>query len=169
MKTIEEYIKEIKPVALKFSLHAEAYYSGNEYNEDVIMLISDYEKYIKNNVAVMDCNEYGNDGTVITIPDLDGKYSEVDGFVSVEYITEDDILNGIEADEDGDKLSNYLFNSDDSVKEQVDINYTNYIKGLDIKRELRFKVESSIYEEVKQFLQDMNIDSWKVLLQEKNS
>lgn len=77
---------------VKINLYAEAYYSGAEYSEDVVISRNLYEK-IKGELDEYDYGKHDDDAREICVGELDGKHSETSGYAAIEEFSEDEIQN----------------------------------------------------------------------------
>lgn len=88
---------------VKLNVYAEAYYSGATYEEDVVISKNLYEK-IKTELDEYD-SENNENARGIYVGELDGKHSEVEGELSVEIYSEDEVGDySWDLNEDGDSL-----------------------------------------------------------------
>ena len=76
---------------VKLNVYAEAYYSGATYEEDVVISKSLYEK-IKTELDEYD-SENNENARGVYVGELDGKHSEVEGDLSVEVYSEEEIAD----------------------------------------------------------------------------
>lgn len=138
---------------VKLNVYAEAYYSGGTYEEDVIISKSLYEK-IKT-----DLDEYNSENNEnargVYVGELDGKHSEVEGDLSVEIYSEDDIADcNWNLNEDGDML--YYKVKDICDEKDLDLDediksVQDYLKNVDSYVEISIMVKKSNVEKVKEY------------------
>ena len=142
---------------VKLNVYAEAYYSGATYEEDVIISKSLYEK-IKT-----DLDEYNSENNEnargVYVGELDGKYSEVEGDLSVEIYSEDDIADcNWNLNEDGDML--YYKVKDICDEKDLDLDediksVQDYLKNVDSYVEISIMVKKSNVEKVKEYAESL--------------
>lgn len=88
---------------VKLNVYAKAYYCGAVYEEDVVISKELYDK-IKTELDEYD-SENNENANGIYVGELDGKYSEVEGDLSVEVYLEDEVSDyDWNLNEDGDML-----------------------------------------------------------------
>jgi len=157
-KTVLDLAKDQGAVAIKLVLYASAYYSEAEYTEEIVLLTADYAKYIEGKVEI---DPFGK--TVISIPELDGKFSETEGEIDVEFITEDDLKNDdlclYDLSEDGEYLRNYLFSSDSELRDQLKANFNEYYDKIDYFKTIKVSVRKSQIQQVRDFVNKLNNES----------
>ena len=76
------------------NLHAEAYYSGAEYDETIFITPEDYRKYFCNGDKTVDAFKHASENwhcKEISVGELDGKHSDVHGDVYVDFFEEENI------------------------------------------------------------------------------
>lgn len=130
---------------VNINLSAEGYYSEATYSEDIMITKESYE-IIKEDVDKLDLYIY----------ELDGKYSETEGDISIDEFTEEELLKEkIPNDNDGDKL--YLRIADiferhnlilDDELDEVE----QYISNLDTIVTMEISVKKSQKEKVLEFI-----------------
>lgn len=172
------------------NLNAEAYYSGAEYSETVFITPQDYLKYFTKNVGVeielTDENKVYADNSVeftdesvkkaytlakqtwhgksVSVGELDGKHSEVDGDVYVDFFDEESIKNQYNKPaNDG----NYLFmellytNGFDDFKEQekiikeIEDNVAKLVEEIGIFVDVRYRIPKDKVEELNSYVKHM--------------
>lgn len=142
---------------VKLNVYAEAYYSGATYEEDVVISKSLYEK-IKTDLDEYD-SENNENARGIYVGELDGKHSEVEGDLSVEIYSEDEVANcSWDLNEDGDMLYYKVkdicdekdLNLDEDIKSVQD-----YLKNVDSYVEISIMVKKSNVEKVKEYAEKL--------------
>lgn len=97
------------------NLHAEAYYSGAEYDETIFITPEDYRKYFCNGDKTVDAFKHASENwhcKEISVGELDGKHSDVHGDVYVDFFEEEHIRNQYsKPSNDGENLINEMLNS----------------------------------------------------------
>lgn len=117
--------------AIEFHLYGEAFYSGKEYNESIIITKEDFIDYY----SIFGIKYKMLEDHEVSLGELDGKHSEVIGNIEVIEHTAKDFENGFDADEDdGCRLEEFLletvFNeyadcNSSEISEYVDENFSN--------------------------------------------
>lgn len=146
--------------AIKFCLSAEAYYSGKTYEEEVVLLTEDFLKYIYGNVELIDIDDDEFD-TTITICELDGKFSEVTGYISIEYISESEMNNSdidryLNEDWDGYELFNYIFEYNEEISGKCNSNLKEYMSKVDSYVNVTVKIKESQRQLLNDFIKKLN-------------
>lgn len=136
---------------VKLNLYGEAYYSGATYNETIFLLEDDYKALGKD-----------FEGMEISLGELDGKHSEVDGEVDVQVIT----LNEqekfkFETDNDGRdlyyELEDYSNDVDDMIKRAK-----SYIDTLDCLVDIKYRLKKSDATKIEKFISENVKDYIKI-------
>lgn len=142
---------------VKLNVYAEAYYSGATYEEDVVISKNLYEK-IKTDLDEYD-SENNENARGIYVGGLDGKHSEVEGDLSVEIYSEDEVVNcSWDLNEDGDML--YYKVKDICDEKDLDLDediksVQNYLKNVDSYIEISIMVKKSNVEKVKEYAEKL--------------
>ena len=133
---------------VKVNLYAYAYYSGVEYEENIWIKKSSYEK-IKESLP-----------TEVYVADIDGKYSETEGKVTVKESFKSDKEYAIEGklECDGENLrweleSFYKDNDLDYESEQEEI--AEYLNSIDVYEEVTVKIPRSKVTELKTYAEKL--------------
>lgn len=150
------------------NLHAEAYYSGAEYDETVFITPDDYKKYF--------CKEEVDEDKVyetvhktwhdkeISVGELDGKHSEVMGDVYVDLYEEPDIKEQYEKpDNDGTFLIDEMLYSAgivqwderQKVKEEIQKNVDKLVKEIGVYVVVSYKIPEDKVEELNTFVDNL--------------
>ena len=143
---------------VKLNVYAEAYYSGAIYDEDVVISKSLYEK-IKT-----DLDEYNSENNEnargIYVGELDGKHSEVEGDLSVEIYSEDEVADcSWDLNEDGDSL--YYKVKDICDEKDLDLeadieSVQNYLKNVDSYVAISLTVKKSNVDKIKEYAKSLD-------------
>lgn len=133
--------------AIKVCLSAEGYYSGQRYDEEVVLLSEDFIKYVYGKVELIDIDDEEFD-TTLTIPELDGKYSEVTGYVSIQYLSDFEMSNSnihkyLNDQWDGSRLHDYLFSYNDELGDKCKDNLRKYMSSIDYYVNVTVKIKES--------------------------
>lgn len=117
-------------------LYAEAYYSGAEYEENIWIKKSSYEKLMDDFPEEISCGE------------LDGKYSEVIGEVSIQdnWKTDEEYAKAGTAKCDGDYLKDelkYLYKSNNLNWEEEQQEIEEYFNNLDVWEDITVSIPAS--------------------------
>ena len=133
---------------VKVNLYAYAYYSGVEYEENIWIKKSSYEK-------IKECFP-----TEVYIADIDGKYSETEGKVTVKESFKSDKEYAIEGklECDGESLkweleSVYENNNLDYEFEQEEI--AEFLNSIDVYEEVTVKIPRSKVTELKTYAEKL--------------
>ena len=133
---------------VKVNLYAYAYYSGVEYEENIWIKKSSYEK-IKENLP-----------TEVYVADIDGKYSETEGKVTVKESFKSDKEYAIEGklECDGESLkweleSVYENNNLDYEFEQEEI--AEFLNSIDVYEKVTVKIPRSKVTELKTYAEKL--------------
>lgn len=149
------------------NLHAEAYYSGAEYDETVFITPDDYRKYF--------CKEVDEDKVYetahktwhdkeISVGELDGKHSEVLGDVYVDLYEEPDIKEQYEEpNNDGTFLIDEMlysagitqWNERQKVKEEIQNNVDKLVKEIGVYVVVSYKIPEDKVEELNTFVENL--------------
>lgn len=143
---------------VKLNVYAEAYYSGATYEEDVVISKSLYEK-IKTELDEYD-SENNENARGVYVGELDGKYSEVEGDLSVEVYSEEEIADcSWDLNDDRDYL---YYKVKDICDEKdldldADINFVqNYLKNVDSYVEISLTVKKSNVDKIKEYAKNLD-------------
>ena len=158
MAEVAAMAKEHK--AIKISLSAEGYYSGNTYDEEVILLTEDFLKYVYGKVELIDIDDDEFDTTII-ISELDGKYSEVTGYVSIQYLkdfemSDSNIHKYLNDQWDGSRLHDYLFSYNDELGDKCKDNLRKYMSKIDYYVNVTVKIKESQRQLLDDFIKKLN-------------
>lgn len=133
---------------VKANLYAYAYYSGVEYEENIWIKKSSYEK-IKESLP-----------TEVYVADIDGKYSETEGKVTVttEFASDKEYAIEGKLECDGENLrweleSVYKDNDLDYESEQEEI--AEYLNGIDVYEKVTVKIPRSKVTELKTYAEKL--------------
>lgn len=139
---------ELKMELVKVNLYAYAYYSGVEYEENIWIKKSSYEK-------IKECFP-----TEVYIADIDGKYSETEGKVTVKESFKSDKEYAIEGklECDGESLkweleSVYENNNLDYEFEQEEI--AEFLNSIDVYEKVTVKIPRSKVTELKTYAEKL--------------
>lgn len=133
---------------VKVNLYAYAYYSGVEYEENIWIKKSSYEK-------IKEC--FPNE---VYIADIDGKYSETEGKVTVKESFKSDKEYAIEGklEYDGEYLKWELKN----IYDDYDLDYESeqeeiaeYLNSIDVYEEVTVKIPRSKVTELKTYAEKL--------------
>lgn len=131
--------------------YAEGYYSGAKYEENVVISEDFYEK-IKNLIETEEC---------VSLGELDGKHSNVEGNIDVQFFNEKEIDNaGFDKDNsDGSCLYEYLKETiGDSLSKELDDNIKeikDYLSTRDLYEDMTISVRRSNKQKVLDFLKTL--------------
>ncbi len=142
---------------VKLNVYAEAYYSGATYEEDVVISKSLYEK-IKTELDEYDSKNNEN-ARGVYIGELDGKHSEVEGDLSVEIYSEDEIAGcSWDLNEDGDilyyKVKDICDEKDLDLDEDIE-NVKEYLKNVDSYVEIYIRTKKSNADKIKKYAESL--------------
>lgn len=143
---------------VKLNVYAEAYYSGTTYEEDVVISKSLYEK-IKTELDEYD-SENNENARGVYVGELDGKHSEVEGDLSVEVYSEEEIADcSWDLNEDGDCL--YYKVKDICDENDLDLDadiksVQNYLKNVDSYVEISLTVKKSNVDKIKEYVKSLD-------------
>lgn len=143
---------------VKLNVYAEAYYSGATYEEDVVISKSLYEK-IKTELDEYD-SENNENARGVYVGELDGKYSEVEGDLSVEVYSEEEIADcSWDLNDDGDCL--YYKVKDICDENDLDLDadiksVQNYLKNVDSYVEISLTVKKSNVDKIKEYAKSLD-------------
>lgn len=142
---------------VKLNVYAEAYYSGATYEEDVVISRNLYEKIRE------ELNEYDSENNEnargVYVGELDGKYSETEGNLSVKIYSEDDVAGcSWDLNEDGDML--YYKIKDICDEKDLDLdkdieNVKEYLKNVDSYVEISITVKKSNVDKIKEYAESL--------------
>lgn len=136
-KPLLDRAKEKNAVAIYFSLEASGYYSGAEYQEDIVILLEDYIEGIKDGSINDDIDE----GYEISVGELDGKHSEVFGTVYVTFFNEHDLTEHIgKSSKDSNWLAYELFNDNLDKCTKLENKFSDYYEQINHLVEIHVKV-----------------------------
>ena len=142
---------------VKLNVYAEAYYSGATYEEDVVISKNLYEK-IKTELDEYD-SENNENASGIYVGELDGKHSEVEGDLSVEIYSEDEVGDySWDLNEDGDNL--YYKVKDICDEKNLDLdkdieNVKEYLKNIDSYVEICIRTKKSNVDKIKEYAESL--------------
>lgn len=143
---------------VKLNVYAEAYYSGAIYEEDVVISKNLYEK-IKAEIDEYD-SENNENARGVYVGELDGKYSEVKGDLSIEIYSEDEVADcDWNLNEDGDnlyyKLKDICDEKDLDLDEDIK-SVQDYLKNVDSYVVISIVVKKSNVEKVKEYAESLD-------------
>lgn len=148
MSTLLERAKEENAVAIYFELQACGYYSGAEYQEDIVILLEDY----KDGIAAGYINADIDDDYEISVGELDGKHSNVDGTVSVTFLSKDNLMKDLgESCKDSNYLKYELFNGNTSKCEELEKKFEDYYESLEHLVEVKVSIPKSKVEQLREY------------------
>lgn len=128
---------------VKISLQAEGYYSGQTYEETIFLLEDDY-KLLEQDVTKFE----------IYIGELDGKHSEVKGYITLTIINEKEQENyNFEVENDSDYLYDGLHDVTNDLDKLID-KAEDYISTIDSMTTITFNVRKSKVEELKRMVNE---------------
>ena len=142
---------------VKLNVYAEAYYSGATYEEDVVISKNLYEK-IKTELDEYD-SENNENASGIYVGELDGKHSEVEGDLSVEIYSEDEVGDySWDLNEDEDSL--YYKVKDICDEKNLDLdkdieNVKEYLKNIDSYVEICIRTKKSNVDKIKEYAESL--------------
>lgn len=143
---------------VKLNVYAEAYYSGATYEEDVVISKSLYEK-IKTELDEYD-SENNENARGVYVGELDGKHSEVEGDLSVEVYSEEEIADcSWDLNEDGDCLYYEVKDICDAKDLDLDADIKsvqNYLKNVDSYVEISLTVKKSNVDKIKEYAKSLD-------------
>ena len=150
------------------NLHAEAYYSGAEYDETIFITPEDYRKYFcKDSSDTREEIEIAKDTwheKEISVGELDGKHSNVLGDVYVDFFEEQDIREQYnKPNNDGSFLIDNLLYSIDivnwaemqKIKEEIQANVDKLVKEIGLYVEVTYRVPEDKVEELNTFVENL--------------
>lgn len=143
---------------VKLKVYAEAYYSGAIYEEDVVISKSLYEKIKDELWQYSDENEDEN-AKGIYLGELDGKHSEVEGYINIIQYSEDKVSDySWDLKEDGDSL--YYKVKDICDEKNLDLdddikNVQNYLKNVDSYVEIYIRTRKSNVDKIKEYAKSL--------------
>lgn len=144
---------------VKLNVYAEAYYSGAVYEEDIVISKSLYEKIKDELWQYSDENEDEN-AKGVYIGELDGKHSEVEGYISIMQYSEDEAADcNWELNEDGDRLYDTV--NDICYGKKLDLDedikaVKEYLSSIDSYVEVSVEVRKSNVEKVKEYANNLD-------------
>lgn len=134
---------------VQVSVFGEGYHSGTEYWEGVILTKEIWEK-IKDEI-----------GDTISLGELDGKHSDVQGTIDVDFLSEDDMKEESDCENDGDDLYYEIinamrlkgYNSPEEIIEKIDheVNQLIEFKLIEVKMRIRKDKVEEFYRCIEQF------------------
>ena len=142
---------------VKLNVYAEAYYSGATYEEDVVISKNLYEK-IKTELDEYD-SENNENASGIYVGELDGKHSEVEGDLSIEVYSEDEVADcDWNLNEDGDRL--YYKVKDICDEKDLDLDedikaVKEYLKNVDSYVEISIMAKKSNVDKIKEYAESL--------------
>lgn len=150
------------------NLHAEAYYSGAEYDETVFITPDDYRKYfckeeVDENKVYETVHKTWHDKE-ISVGELDGKHSEVLGDVYVDLYEEPDIKEQYEEpNNDGTFLIDEMLYSAgitqwderQKVKEEIQSNVQKLVKEIGVYVVVSYRIPEDKVEELNTFVENL--------------
>lgn len=143
---------------VKLNVYAEAYYSGATYEEDVVISKSLYEK-IKTELDEYD-SENNENARGVYVGELDGKHSEVEGDLSVEVYSEEEITDcSWDLNEEGDCLYYKVKDICDGKDLDLDADIKsvqNYLKNVDLYVEISLTVKKSNVDKIKEYAKSLD-------------
>ena len=148
MDKLLERAKKENAVAIYFELQACGYYSGAEYQEDIIILVDDYEKAVE----AGEIDSSIDNGYETSVGELDGKHSDVTGTTYVSFLTEDDLRKGIgEICQDEDFLAYDLFKNKLSKRNELRDRFKAYYESINHLIEVTVKVPKDKAEQLREY------------------
>jgi len=142
---------------VKLNVYAEAYYSGATYEEDVVISKNLYEK-IKTELDEYD-SENNENASGIYVGELDGKHSEVEGDLSIEVYSEDEVADcDWNLNEDGDRL--YYKVKDICDEKDLDLDedikaVKEYLKNVDSYVEISIMAKKSNVDKIREYAESL--------------
>ncbi len=142
---------------VKLNVYAEAYYSGATYEEDVVISRNLYEK-IKEELNEYD-SENNENASGIYVGELDGKHSEVEGDLSIEVYSEDEVADcDWNLNEDGDRL--YYKVKDICDEKDLDLDedikaVKEYLKNVDSYVEISIMAKKSNVDKIREYAESL--------------
>ena len=172
------------------NLNAEAYYSGAEYSETVFITPQDYLNYFTKNVGteieLTEANKVYADDVVeftdedvkkaymlakqtwhdksVSVGELDGKHSEVDGNVYVDFFDEESIKNQYNKPaNDGDYLFMELlctngfndFKEQEKIIKEIEANVAKMVEEIGVFVDVRYRIPKDKVEELNLYVKHM--------------
>lgn len=142
---------------VKLNVYAEAYYSGATYEENVVISKSLYEK-IKTELDEYD-SENNENARGVYVGELDGKHSEVEGDLSVDIYSEDEVADcSWDLSEDGDmlyyKVKDICDEKDLDLNEDIE-NVKEYLKNVDSYVEIYIRTKKSNVDKIKEYAESL--------------
>ena len=147
------------------NLHAEAYYSGAEYNEIIFITPEDYRKYFCKDSfdtrAELDIAKDIWHEKEISVGELDGKHSNVIGDVYVDFFEEQDIREQYsKPSNDGNFLINEMlysmnivtWNEMQKIKEEIQANVDKLVKEVGLYVDVTYRVPEHKIAELNEFV-----------------
>lgn len=151
-KSVLERAKEANAVAIYFELQACGYYSGAEYQEDIVILVEDYEKAVE--AGEIDGSIDNNYET--SVGELDGKHSDVTGTVYVSFFTEEDLKRDLgESCKDSDFLAYDLFKNNLTKCNELEENFNKYYESINHFVEVKVEVPKDKVNELKKYAEEL--------------
>lgn len=172
------------------NLHAEGYYSGAKYDETIFITPQDYLKYFSKNTGI-ETEQLEVDKTyadefveftdeevkkvyqlaksawhekVICVGELDGKHSEVDGEVYVDFFDEESIKNHYnETSNDGNCLMQDLLYTNDisnyteqrKIIKEIKDNVDKAVEEIGVYIEVKYRVPREKVEELNKIVEEL--------------
>lgn len=142
---------------VKLNVYAEAYYSGATYEEDVVISRNLYEK-IKEELNEYD-SENNENASGIYVGELDGRHSEVEGDLSIEVYSEDEVADcDWNLNEDGDRL--YYKVKDICDEKDLDLDedikaVKEYLKNVDSYVEISIMAKKSNVDKIREYAESL--------------
>ena len=150
------------------NLHAEAYYSGAEYDETVFITPEDYRKYFcKDGLDTREEIEIAKDKwheKESSVGELDGKHSNVLGDVYVDFFDEQDIKEQYEKpNNDGNFLINELLHSvcvvgwEESrrIIKEINDNVDKMVKEIGVYVEVKYRIPEDKVDELNTYVENL--------------
>lgn len=150
------------------NLHAEAYYSGAEYDETVFITPDDYRKYFcKDDFDTRDEIEIAKERwheKEVSVGELDGKHSNVMGDVYVDLYEEPDIKEQYKKPcNDGEFLIDEMLYSAgitqwderQKVKEEIQSNVQKLVKEIGVYVVVSYRIPEDKVEELNTFVENL--------------
>lgn len=143
---------------VKLNVYAEAYYSGATYEEDVVISKSLYEKIKDELWQYSDENEDEN-AKGIYLGELDGKHSEVEGYINITQYTEDKVADySWDLYKDGESLYDTVndicygkkLDLDDDIK-----SVEEYLNNVDSYVEVSIRTRKSNVDKIKEYAESL--------------
>lgn len=151
-KSLLDRAKEENAIAIYFSLEASGYYSGAEYQEDIVILLEDYIEGIKDGSINADIDQ----GYEISVGELDGKHSEVFGTVYVTFFNEHDLTEYIgESSKDSNWLAYELFNDNLDKCTKLENKFSDYYEQINHLVEIYVNVPKNKVDMLKKYAEKL--------------